>query len=155
MGIWIRCDNSNIEFCSSYSYWSEIRMSIVQSFISFLRDWISNNSFDNCEGFEKYFYDMLKNLLEEFSLTNKSIGDYNIVFENYVNALACFELLGIYSLINKQDCEAYYSCGNALDMYMLINKIKNYINKEHKQSIMLFKKVLKYSIDHKQPIIIS
>jgi len=157
MGIWVRCENSKIELDTFYSTWNHIRHSLVFSFIKFLTEWTKNNSFVEGHSFEFGFCEDLKKLIIEFNNMDNQL-DIDILiklFGKYKNALSCFNFFGIYALIDKEDCEAYYSSGNAFDIYILIKTIKPYIDKEYIKFIRLFNKICKYSIDKHLPIIIS
>ena len=77
------------------------------------------------------------------------------LFQKNINALTCFNFTGIYALVNKEDCEAYYSFGNAYDICNLLETIDENIDKEYYESIMQAKKVFQHSVDSKEPICIS
>ena len=162
MGIWLSFKNSKIDFYTSYKYWSAIRISIVKSFMIYLENWIHINSttFIEGESFEFNFYEDLKQLVVDY----KNIYDIDIdididisvnLFEKSINALTCFNFTGIYALVNKEDCESYYSCGNAYDICNLLETIDDNIDKDHYESIMKAKNVFKHSADSKEPICVS
>ena len=162
MGIWLSFKNSKIDFSSSYNYWSTIRISIIKSFIIYLENWINLNSttFVQGESFEFNFYEDLKQLVVGYNNINycnndKNYDTYLLLFEKNINALTCFNFTGIYALVNKEDCEAYYSCGNAYDICNLLETIDDNIDKEYYESIMQAKKVFQHSVDSKEPICIS
>jgi hypothetical protein len=156
MGIDLHFDDTDLHFSCSYGYWNILRTSIVQTFIIYLTDWVSKNSFDE-DSWKNHSYVEIKNLLDENnSSTFVDINDYSIFFEKYIDCLACFGFLGVHALIKKSDCEGYYSCGNAMDVYILINKIKKFIPvKDDYKTIMNLKKIFKYSIDKKKSVTIS
>ena len=156
MGIWLSFKNSKIDFSSSYNYWNIIRISIVKSFMIYLENWINMNSttFFQGESFEFYRYEDLKQLVTDYKNIVYDIDNF-IIFNKYVNALTCFNFTGIYALVNKEDCEAYYSCGNAYDICNLLETIDDNIDKEHYQRIMQVKKVFQHSVDSKEPICVS
>jgi hypothetical protein len=156
MGIWLSFKNSKIDFSSSYTYWNTIRISIIKSFMIYLENWININSttFIPGESFEFGFYEELKQLVTDYKNIVYEI-DFFIIFNKYVNALTCFNFTGIYALVNKNDCEAYYSCGNAYDICNLLETIDDAIDKEHYESIMEAKTVFQHSVDSKEPICIS
>ena len=156
MGIWLSFKNSKIDFSSSYNYWNIIRISIVKSFMIYLENWININSttFVQGESFEFGFYEDLKQLVTDYKNIVYEI-DFFIIFNKYVNALTCFNFTGIYALVNKEDCESYYSCGNAYDICNLLETIDENIDKEHYDPIMQAKKVFQHSVDSKEAISIS
>jgi hypothetical protein len=153
MGIWLSSKNSKFDFSSSYTYWSAIRISIVKSFMIYLENWIHINSttFIEGESFEFGFYESLKLLVTDYKNIVYEI-DYFIIFNKYVNALTCFNFTGIYALVNKEDCESYYSCGNAYDICNLLETIDANIDKEHYERIMQAKAVFEHSYKTKEPI---
>jgi len=156
MGIWLSFKNSKIDFSSSYNYWNIIRISIVKSFMIYLENWININSttFIQGESFDFNFHEDLKHLVTDYKNSDNIDNiDMNILlFKNYVNALTCFNFTGIYALVNKEDAEAYYSCGNAYDICNLLETIDENIDKEHYEQIMQAKKVFQHSVDTKEPI---
>jgi hypothetical protein len=156
MGIWLSFKNSKIDFSCSYNYWNIIRISIIKSFMIYLENWININSttFIEGESFEFYRYEDLKQLVTDYKNIVYDI-DFFIIFNKYINALNCFNFGGIYALVNKEDCEAYYSSGNAFDICNLLETIDNSIDKEHYDPIMRAKAVFQHSTDSKEPICIS
>jgi len=156
MGIWLSFKNSKIDFSCSYNYWNIIRISIVKSFMIYLENWININSttFIQGESFEFGFYEELKQLVTDYKNIVYEI-DFFIIFNKYVNALTCFNFTGIYALVNKNDCEAYYSCGNAYDICNLLETIDDAIDKDHYEPLMRAKTVFQHSVDSKEPICIS
>ena len=156
MGIWLSFKNSKIDFSCSYNYWNIIRISIIKSFMIYLENWININSttFIEGESFEFYRYEDLKQLVTDYKNIVYDI-DFFIIFNKYINALTCFNFGGIYALVNKEDCEAYYSSGNAFDICNLLETIDDSIDKEHYDPIMQAKKVFQHSVDSKEPICVS
>ena len=156
MGIRLSFKNSKIDFSCSYNYWNIIRISIIKSFMIYLENWININSttFIEGESFEFYRYEDLKQLVTDYKNIVYDI-DFFIIFNKYINALTCFNFGGIYALVNKEDCEAYYSSGNAFDICNLLETIDDSIDKEHYDPIMQAKKVFQHSVDSKEPICVS
>ena len=162
MGIRLSFKNSKIDFSCSYNYWNIIRISIIKSFMIYLENWININSttFIEGESFEFYRYEDLKQLVVDYNNINYCNNDKNydinlILFQKNINALTCFNFGGIYALVNKEDCEAYYSSGNAFDICNLLETIDDSIDKEHYDPIMQAKKVFQHSVDSKEPICVS
>ena len=156
MGIWLSFKNSKIDFSSSYNYWNIIRISIVKSFMIYLENWININSttFIEGESFEFDRYEDLKQLVTDYKNIVYEI-DFFIIFNKYVNALTCFNFTGIYALVNTEDCESYYSCGNAYDICKLLETIDDNIDKEHYERIKQVKVVFQHSVESKEPISVS
>ena len=156
MGIWLSFKNSKIDFSCSYNYWNIIRISIIKSFMIYLENWINinSNTFVQGDSFKFNFYEELKQLVTDYKNIVYDI-DFFIIFNKYVNALTCFNFTGIYALVNKEDCESYYSCGNAYDICNLLETIDNTIDKEHYEPIMRVKAVFQHSVVSKEPICIS
>lgn len=156
MGIWLSFKNSKIDFSCSYNSWNIIRISIVKSFMIYLENWININSttFVKGESFEFDFYEDLKQLVTDYKNIVYEI-DFFIIFNKYINALTCFNFTGIYALVNKEDCESCYSCGNAYDIYNLMEIIDDNIDKEHYKPIMQAKAVFQHSVSSKEPIRVS
>jgi hypothetical protein len=162
MGIWLSFKNSKIDFSCSYTYWNIIRVSIIKSFMIYLENWININSttFVQGESFEFYRYEDLKQLVTDYKNINYLDNDKNydinlIFFKKNINALTCFNFGGIYALVDKEDCEAYYSCGNAYDICNILETIDDNIDKEHYDPIMRVKSVFQHSTDSKEPICVS
>jgi hypothetical protein len=157
MGIWLSFKNSEIDFSSSYTYWNIIRISIVKSFMIYLENWINMNSSTFIEGasVEFYRYEDLKLLVTDYKNFDIDNDCSSILFQKYVNALTCFNFTGIYALVNKEDCESYYSCGNAYDICNLLETIHDNIDKEHYNRIIQAKAVFQHSTDSKEPICVS
>ena len=159
MGIHIYCKSSflKIDYSSSYTYYNELREYIMTVFINFLSDWLNNNTFIEGESFEFYLHKNLLKLIIEFNnLKNPDIDEYINILKNYTNELSCFGFNGIVAFIWKQDCEAYWSVGNAVDINYLFEQINDYIiNESHLISIYTLKLVLDYSIKHNEPICIA
>ena len=156
MGIWLSFKNSKIDFSCSYNYWNIIRISIIKSFMIYLENWINinSNTFVQGDSFKFNFYEELKQLVTDYKNIVYDF-DFFIIFNKYVNALTCFNFTGIYALVNKEDCESYYSCGNAYDICNLLETIDNTIDKEHYEPIMRVKAVFQHSVVSKEPICIS
>lgn len=144
------------EFKCTSTYWNEIRLSLVSSFIGYLSFWIkeNENKFIQDKNFQYNFYQDLIKLHNEFKEPN-TINESIKLFLNYKNALSCFNFNGILKLINKEDQEAYYSFGDAYDILYVLNEINDYTNDYHTKAINNFKTMLEYSIEHKKPICIS
>jgi hypothetical protein len=156
MGIWLSFKNSKIDFSCSYNSWNIIRISIVKSFMIYLENWININSTTFIEGasFEFYRYEELKQLVTDYKNIVYEF-DFFTIFNKYINALTCFNFTGIYALVNKEDCESYYSCGNAYDIYNLLETIDENIDKEHYERVRQAKAVFQHSVDSKEAIWVS
>jgi hypothetical protein len=145
---------TEVEFSVTNIFWYGFRRSIINSFIRFLQQWIEVET-DRENKHECYYYDYLSELKtlknEYLSKRDKNVEiNYTELFTKYEDALACFDFLGILVFIKKDD-SGIFSCGNCLDMYIVLNKINKYIDVEYKSAVSDFKKVLKYSANKKIP----
>ena len=122
----------------------------------YLENLININSTTFIEGasFEFYRYEDLKQLVTDYKNIVYEI-DFFIIFNKYVNALTCFNFTGIYAVVNKEDCETYYSCGNAYDICNLLETIDDNIDKEYYETIMKAKSVFEHSYNTNEPICVS
>ncbi len=158
MGIHIYCKTSifKTDFSSSYTYWNNLRLSIMNSFIMFLIDWLYKTNYSEDDGFELYFHKNLFKLVSEINnITEPDVDKFFVILPKYEAELNCFGFSGIISFICKKDCESFWSIGNAYDINYLIKQIDSYIEKQYKDSITSLKKVLEYSIDNNEPICIA
>jgi hypothetical protein len=147
---------TKLDFRYSYLYWTDIRKLIVESFFVYLKEWVPQNSFE--DSWENYYYLEIIKLINEYDDKQfYCMNDYCDFFEKYTDCLACFGFLGVSVLIKryKQGYQGYYSCGNSLDIYNLLKKIKKFIPKDDYKQTMHLKKIFKYSIDKKKPVNIS
>jgi hypothetical protein len=142
MTVCLEIKNTDIYWRYGNTCWSEVRKSIIKSFIMFLENWMFFQSFIKDETFEWYFCEKLKDLIIEFKKIHQidNIYDLNLnnmrlntnlsLLETHIEHLSCFGFIGIHTLINKADGAAYYSCGNARDIYDLLETIDRYIDKD-------------------------
>ncbi len=169
MSVWLSFKKSKIDWSYGNRCWREMRMSILKSFLMFLKQWILIQTFIEGETFEWDFCEKLKDLIEQFEIIHQ-IDDLSFInsdnldltinillLQKYIEPLACFGFLGIYTLINKSHAEAYFSCGNARDIYDLLETINDYLDKDkiNNEIIMNAKKVFKHSYISGEPICIS
>jgi hypothetical protein len=153
----------NSKKCWRYgnSCWSELKNSIIKSFFIFLENWIPLQSFVEGEAFEWSFCENLKELINDFknidNIYKINLNKFILLLETYIEPLSCFGFIGIYTLINKANGGAYYSCGNARDVYDLLEIINPYIDKEQDiyKHIIEAKDIFKYSHLSGEPICIA
>ncbi len=140
MGISVNCKEKG--FCCSYSGWNRLRVTIIEATLRYLRaKFVLDESTKNEED-EDHNYGYNKKEIEKFidrinillSTSTHKDGHVNIFihiiteFPQYIDALIYFNVGGIYSLVNKSDCEGFYSPGNSLDIIILLDLIKPIIN---------------------------
>jgi len=151
------------------SCWSELKKSVIKSFFMFLENWIPLQSFIEGETFEWTFCEDLKKLSNDFidmyqvdniyeiDLNDICLNEIIDFFKTHIEPLSCFGFIGIYTLINKANGGAYYSCGNARDIYDLLETIDSYIDKKQDiyDHIMEVKDIFEDSHLSGEPICIS
>jgi hypothetical protein len=133
MGIDLQCCDKELSF--SYSGWNVIRENIAKAFIKYLHEKVTK-FIDIHDG--KYTYCPLR--VAEYDLTNLfaelpediDVNGYLFMMLNYQtqDALIFLGLIGIYHLLNKSDCDGFYSPGNSMDIVELLKNIEEYIDKE-------------------------
>jgi hypothetical protein len=158
MGIHIYCKTSvfKTDFSSSYTYWNNLRLSVMNSFITFLIDWLNKTNYTEDDGFELYFHKNLFKLVSEINNINEpDVDKFFVIIPKYEAELNCFGFSGIIYFICKKDCESYWSPGNAYDIDCLFELINNFIEEQYKESISTVKKVFDYSIYNNEPICIA
>ena len=158
MGIHIYCKTSifKTDFSSSYTYWNDLRLSVMNSFIIFLTDWLNKTNYSEDKGFEPYFHKNLFKFVSEINnITKPDVDNFIPILNKYEAELNCFDFGGIIPLICKKDCETYWSIGNAYDINYLFEQINYYIEEQYLNSISIVKKVFDYSIHEQEPICIA
>ena len=135
----------------------------------FLEKWILLQSFIEGETFEWSFCEDLKKLTNDFidmyqvdniyeiDINDICLNDIIDFLKTHIEHLSCFGFIGIYTLINKANGAAYYSCGNAKDIYDLLETIDRYIDKDQDiyDHIMEAKSIFKQGYSLGEPICIS
>jgi hypothetical protein len=169
MTVCLEIKNTDIYWRYGNACWSELRKSIIKSFMIFLENWISLQSFIEGETFEWSFCENLKKLINDFKIFHQidNISEVNLhdislnvnlaLLEGHIDNLSCFGFVGIYTLINKASGGAYYSCGNSYDIYNLLETIDRYIDKDQDiyDHIMEAKNVFERSYSLVEQICIS
>lgn len=140
MGIGLKCNGLGFE--SSYGGWHIIRCEIIQATIDYIihkveedkkkYGHIKENDDENYIG--KGSYDFLyKKLLDPLISTSEDKLLKTVVRLSKqlgsVDALIYMGVGGIIALCNKSDCEGFYSPGNSLDICMLFDNIKPFLEK--------------------------
>lgn len=127
-------------FRCSHKSWNELRNNIILATIEYLEDLL--NSTKDIPEHEVYNHDYYGlhalNLLEQFYKETKDTPEDRIVLLSklvrtnmfYINALIYFGIIGVYELCYKTDGEGHYSPGNALNIFLLLNKIEPYLQKK-------------------------
>jgi hypothetical protein len=148
MGIDLYCDN--VSYSGSYSGWNEIRKIVIRATFDYIQDKFQRDlelNTDLTENGEGSQYDFYKKYIIEFinimKMGEKDKNIFGIENDNtinnfiniarrnfdYVNALIYFDINGIYTLCNKNDCEGFYSPGNSLDICQLFDLIEPFVEK--------------------------
>jgi len=167
MGININCDEES--FCCTYSTWAEIRHNVIIQTNNYLIDYFSSNTFDSEENpNEKIDREEILNYMKKI-LINPNVFSYvdimiNITNMDHVNLLILYDIIGVYSLCNKSDCEGYYSVGDSYNICQLFNLIKPFLfkNKENIKNgdyiydaILDIEKIFQESVNKHIKVIIS
>jgi hypothetical protein len=86
-----------------------------------------------------------------------NINDYLKVFVTHIDYLINIGINGVVSLLNKSDCEGFYSVGDSYDIVLMLNIIskRTDIDPEFIQIIGDLNKVFKASVDNGKKVIIS
>jgi hypothetical protein len=135
MGIDLYCNNKTVG--CSYSSWNRIRKYILiathRYIIEYLNNIITNEITHECYDKEEYLSECKKHLTmfntifnngNEVSI-NEFISNVFLSKEVWGDLFIKYDINGIYVLCHKNDCEGYYSPGNALDICKLLELIKN------------------------------
>lgn len=125
MGIDLCCG----DMCLSYAYssWNDIRMAIAEACVKYCEDSVKDYDLENDTN--RYHVDMIT-LLNQYKV-NKPINiiAYLKSFDSFdiIDAFTFFRVIGICDLLNKSDCEGFYSPGASLDIYTMLELIKPYL----------------------------
>jgi hypothetical protein len=87
----------------SYPNWDELRTAYIQTFNSFLGDWIDKKKDEYSNGnFQQYthFQDIVKLDNELMSISDSDYNSFIKLTNKYYNAITCFYFDGINTLIN-------------------------------------------------------
>ena len=169
MGIDLYCRGK--WFSCSYSSWNNIRIECICAAIRYLESLLKtlNETLDQTieEDEQKDFvYKREKNerniehlhvLIQMKPLLIKSVDSflYQIQINNYIDTLISLELNGLYALINKSDCDGFYSPGNALDIVTLLNTIQPHMSSDIAELIQFIIPLFQKSIETNTRILIS
>jgi hypothetical protein len=146
MGVDFYCVNAT--FGCSYGTWNEIRQTVIISTFEYIQDkfqrekelyenitdeenenFIGEGSNYNC-----YKHDLIE-LMDKMKCTNAfdgANGVNNFMFLcKKIDALIYFDIGGLYSLCNKNDCDGFYSVGNSIDICQLFDLIEPFIKKNN------------------------
>ena len=85
-----------------------------------------------------------------------NINDYLRLFSGHTDYLINIKLKGIVSLLNKSDCEGYYSVGDSYDIVLMLDIIskRTDIDPQFMEIINCLKKVFKTSVNKKKNVTI-
>jgi hypothetical protein len=83
-----------------------------------------------------------------------NVNDYLMIFECHTDYLIKIGIYGVVSLLNKGDCEGYYSVGNSFDILKMLNTIcKN--NDFDRTFIEEFREVFEASVSNGKNVSIN
>lgn len=129
MGIDLCCEN--YKFSCSYETWKKIRLSILNATFNYLTHKFNNKlTILNNDNYT-FYMTKIKTVIESNKSYQKTYG--NLCVNHFISSLEetesfiYFNVFGIYVLLNKSDCDGFYSPGNALDICYLLNLIKHYM----------------------------
>lgn len=137
MGIDLYCDKAH--FGCGYGNWNLFRIHVIQASILYLENLFSNIHFDTTKfNLDDKTYDYegetYKNILTNFLLlATVSVEKVEL---KYNNALIHFGIGGLYSFCQKNDCEGYYSVGNAYDICQLFRTIRPFLPDDETKETM-------------------
>jgi hypothetical protein len=125
MGIDLYCGDCN--FNCNYRGWSNIREGIIIATFKYINTICSDNKTDE-RNICRQFHNDLRDL-NDLNNANSFIlsSFYDVCNSRTIDALIYARVGGIYSLINKSDCEGLYSVGNSYDICELFKLIKPYL----------------------------
>lgn len=135
MGLGIYCDI--LGFYSSYTRWNEIKIEIIKGTIDYIKNKydediklygdITDEDDENYIGEHTNYNYYIKCLLELKSEINNFLTQCHN-FE-YINALKYFDVAGLLALCNQDGYEGFYTCGNSIDICLLLEKIEPFMKK--------------------------
>lgn len=149
MGVLFLCND--FEFSSSYGNWNIVRMELFHATMRYLEETLTSTASDTVE------YDYISKILDTKTTVN-NIDDFVGLFQNnqdYIDYYIYLDIVGLYALLFKQDCQGYYSIGNAVDILRLIDRVKSYVqNTITKERLPLFTKMFRTCVKTKTVITI-
>uniref|UniRef100_A0A6C0D9Z0 Uncharacterized protein n=1 Tax=viral metagenome TaxID=1070528 RepID=A0A6C0D9Z0_9ZZZZ len=123
MGIILKMKDEQIEIKCSYDYWLKFKIDIIKATVKYIEELLilKKTIFnDDLNYIINLYYIQAGNGEPMFSI-NKFINNMRL---EHVDTLIYFGLGGVYSLLNKTDCDGYYSVGNSLDILHTLKKIR-------------------------------
>lgn len=128
-------NNKEHHFSCSYKELYDIKMQLIKCFIKHLEELFITNT-KSCKIFNEDLNNII-NLYYSMIGSNNSItgsnnylsgpNNFNInafisqIKLEEIDALIYFNLSGIYVLLNKTECDGYYSIGNSMDIVTSLN----------------------------------
>ena len=144
MVINLKCEETG--FSCSYSTWNSIREAIIKYTFIYITKHITDEFSESKE--LKYCEEAIL-MMDIIKKVNSS--KYNTYYESfiatilpniftYMEILNAFEIGGLLSLCLKNDCDGMYTPGNAYDICVLLDTIKNENNRNDEYYEDIFKK---------------
>jgi hypothetical protein len=131
MGIILKMKEEQIEIKCSYDYWLKFKIDVIKATVKYIEELLilKKTIFnDDLEYIINLYYIQAGDGESIFSV-NKFINNMKL---EHVDTLIYFGLGGVYTLLNKTDCDGYYSVGNSLDILQTLKKIKyDFPNKDY------------------------
>lgn len=156
--IYCKTDIIEAEFSASYTYWINLKLIIIKTFIEYLNSWthwncsVESNTFK----FNEESFKNLYNFIDEINnIKELDIDNFINIISKYQSELNCFGFGGLFCLICNKNGGFYWSPGNAYDINYLFEQINHLIEEQYKDSLTSLKKVFEYSIDNNEPICIA
>jgi len=166
MGIDLYCAEQT--FGCSYSYWHNMRNSVIKAAFIYISIEINTDKIYKDEN-ELIYSNNLKNIVDEIEQKSKDenyLGHFVKMCHSIPNidCLIYFGLEGLAAFCNKGDCEGFYSVADAYSICELFKTIKPYLVKNMEQiesndnhiyhSIEKLEKVFEESFEKRTNVII-
>lgn len=153
MGIDLYCGDVTVS--CSYGTWNDIRFAIASACLKWFIDETKDVDPSERKIEMRYHYHLLELVESLHKQKPASIVDYLSAIENpeTIDVLIFFGATGLYKLINKSDCEGFYSPGDSLDISNMLDNIEWYLTDEF--NLENIKTLFKESVKLNENVLIS